>query len=351
MKKFISYITAASLLLAQPYTVLSSEVTALAQETQYQSLYIVAEEEMSVTNGKFTVTYDAEWFKPAEVILSEPIESTLNVVNTEETGKIVIAFASATPVSVSDSFAEIKFERIAGDGYAQPYSSFSADELVTVNEKGEDIDISKDMVHLVKTSYGNPLTISGTPATAGEKFSININADKNFEFTNGILSVKYDPEILIFNGCGVNQALFGGLSAEFNETEPGVVKIAFISGSAICSSATVFSLSFTRLNDGNTDVILDADELIYTDSRGTELWIPMNPVHSNKSEEVPPSEETTVSPEKCDVSEDGVVSTADIIALARMITGLEKVTSAADVNGDCKVDSADLLAVISILKK
>lgn len=66
---------------------------------------------------------------------------------------------------------------------------------------------------------------------------------------------------------------------------------------------------------------------------------------------VPDDTSETVSPEKCDVSEDGSVTTADIISLVKMINGVIQKTDSADINNDGSVDVKDLLILINIMKE
>lgn len=345
MKKILSYITAASLLMAQPCTVYSAE-TAVSESDEVftESIFVFAYDTVSVTNGKFTFTYDAEQFKATEVILCESLEKTLNVINTNEPGKIVIAFASAAPVTVDDYFAEVKFERISGDGHAVMYTDFSTDELVTVDENGADINLPEETANIGWSSYGDLFMLSDGKPNSDGTATVSVKSSSDFTFTNGILTVTFNPEELKFESGALGEEL-KGVMAEINEEKPGTVKIAFISSSKINYSGEFVKLTFRSLKSGTAEVTLNADEVLDVDSRGKEFPVFCNESVSSVTAVTPPQEEVS-----CDVDDDGSVSTADIITLARIIAGLDEAVPGADVNGDGVVNVNDLAELVKVFK-
>ena len=153
---------------------------------------------------------------------------------------------------------------------------------------------------------------------------------------------------------------------EANEVTKGKVKIAFASADLISGTGDAIKLNFNTVSAGKTEICITVNQMynvlpdeypIYLgDSYTSEFWFDIESdtnENDNPGSDLPtvdnPSEE--IEPEKCDVSEDGVVSVSDLTSLISMIENPEKATPSGDINGDGKVDSKDVLSLVKLLLK
>jgi len=355
MKKILAFAAASVLASAQPYTAYCAELMEVKPlddpyTISVSSLYA----DTSVTNGKFTITYDTDKLTLISAGQGN-VSGILTAVNTDIPGKIICAFASDEPV-ITD-FQEFLTASFSCDSiYLNDTDlvSLKVNELVTENEKGEDVILPSDALSVVFRQYDSYASLSDAETDPEGNAQTYIQLDHVPAFTNGAFTVTYDPAEAKFAGgeaCGIlKNALY-----DINETEPGKIKIAFISSTPVRENGPAVRLSFTGVKNDSLEADITVDEFYRIDESGTENRICVFPAGDYMSDVFPginpgdPSE--SVSPEKCDINEDGSVTTADIITLIKMITEGSAENGSADINGDGNVDSADAVELIKILKK
>lgn len=258
MKRTISCAAAFALAFAQPYTAMCAEQIKEAQNPQ--SVIIAVNSSTTVTNGKITLEYENKNLKLEEVKFCSSLKNAMIEVNADNPGTIVIGFASSEPVEVKDCFAEMFFSGMTESESAFDFfKSMSVDELVTENEKGEDVRLPEDTLRLSGSLSESVISFTDSVSDEEGNISTYLQFDSILPFTNGTFSVKYDSSYMNFTGaetCGIlKDAVY-----DINETEPGTIRFTFISGRVISSSGSGLKLNFSGKKSGSSDITVTGEE-------------------------------------------------------------------------------------------
>lgn len=295
MKKIISVITALSL----ACTGFISYRTSFPDETAVQAVAVSegkvrihVSEELSATNGMFTVTYNPEKIKIDEnVVLNKALSGTMNVVNTQTAGKIVICFASAKAVTISEYIAELSFTSLTGEAAdTSDLFTLNVDELITLDADGTEKDVPAKNIG-ISLAEPAPEFIFGLKDQTDDNIEISFDISENPGITNGVFTMKYDTSLLEFES-GTSGSIFENAFFEINESEPGVIKIAFLSNETITNKGTAATIVFKCKKEGTAKINLTANELDNIDKDGNTLsyYVP------EQSASVPVKANTVSSP-------------------------------------------------------
>lgn len=270
MKKIVSFMTSLALIGCQPCSIISfAEETSLTQSEQKELVSLNLKEDITVTNGMFTITYDADKITAENVVLSNAFKGALTAVNQKTPGKIVIGFASSSPLTLSESIADITFSCAEYNDFILDYISFTTDELITLDETGSEKNVSTDGIELVETVSTPYAAVTHTVSDEQGHLPVYIDIERNSAFTNGLFTVSYDPDMLTFNE-GKSCELMENAMCEIRESTPGTIKIAFISDKPVSDTGHAFLLDFTGKKNGETVIDLTADEFSYISENGSK---------------------------------------------------------------------------------
>lgn len=357
MKKFISFITALSVLCCQPFTSairavdISVPETAVTLEQGDSSenfrVYICIDSNSACTNGMLTVKYDPSALSFTEGKPCELMENVLCEINETEPGTVKIAFVSSTPITDTGRIFYLEF---TGKKSGITPVEITADEYTYFSEDGEvKLDYSGYTAELpLSVELQNPsLGIHGT-----EKNSAVIEISENSGLTNGMLTVMYDSSAAKFESADTSD--FPGVIAEINEPEPGRIVIAFVSDESITAAGNLVHLNFSATGDSASECELTVEphefyELTADgDAREISFSITNGKMNLSGAEITPPADTEDID---YDINSDNSVNTIDFIELTRIIVGLETSVSAekSDINRDGSVNAEDLAAFRKLL--
>ena len=98
-----------------------------------------AETEAGVTNGMFTITYDATKLKLETAEAGEALAGAMTEINTKTDGKIVVGFMSTAPIKSTGSYIDLNFKSLGTDETGREISikTEAVSGKVTIETKGE----------------------------------------------------------------------------------------------------------------------------------------------------------------------------------------------------------------------
>lgn len=262
MKKMLSLIAALMIIATQtPYAYIQPESVMAEQTEQIESVSINISELTEITNGMITVTYDNTKLLLKSSKAGDTLSSAMCAVSNKE-GKVTIGFVSSKVISVEGSLLDIEFERISGTEDISELCSFEINEFISLDKDGKEYNASTDSVKLVSDTVKESAVVSVVGKISEETSlpQVMLNISENTNATNGVFTVKYDPEIIKFENGSVCKA-FEGVMAEINEVSPGTIKIAFINNTAISAGGDMIQLDFSAVSEGNTALEVEVNEL------------------------------------------------------------------------------------------
>lgn len=262
MKKMLSLIAALMIIATQtPYAYIQPESVMAEQTEQIESVSINISELTEITNGMITVTYDNTKLLLKSSKAGDTLSSAMCAVSNKE-GKVTIGFVSSKVISLEGSLLDIEFERISGTEDISELCSFEINEFISLDKDGKEYNASTDSVKLVSDTVKESAVVSVVGKISEETSlpQVMLNISENTNATNGVFTVKYDPEIIKFENGSVCKA-FEGVMAEINEVSPGTIKIAFINNTAISAGGDMIQLDFSAVSEGNTALEVEVNEL------------------------------------------------------------------------------------------
>ena len=280
------------------------------------TLRIGTHEDISATNGMFTVKYDYNELEFKEIRLSEAIKGA--VVNTDVPGRIVIGFASVDPVTLGEVIADIDFAFPAGLPYSMSSCYASVDELENENEDGTVTAVDPEQIfgYSIRPEYDMELR----KADQSEDIEAVVKIERNCDVTNGSLTFDFDPEVLAFDEV-LPAAGQTGLLVEANEIAPGKISCVFVSDSPVTRNSELLILKFKPLKSSWTKVELDPVDIMNTVSEDEiyEYVPPTGIVCHCNAEVTEPAVTTEAAPV---TSAEPVVTTADapVVSEAPVVT-------------------------------
>ena len=226
---------------------------------------ISTKEPVSLTNGVVTLFYESDKLNVKNVEVCSQIKGMLTDINTDTPGRIVFGFAASEPVKISGDMFYADFEHDAALKEI-PQFGFRVDELETEDAAGNTVEADKES--LTANGVRSYLFLSTSSRTSTENcfretsdgeyisFALQLGYEPLSSVTNGECVVKYDPEVMQFVSLREKE----GIIAEANETEPGTVRITFVSDKAL-SDGVLTDLNFKPLKNTTSDIYLITNEL------------------------------------------------------------------------------------------
>lgn len=261
MKKILSL--AAAIILSTSmsfdgYLDTGSVLTAEAVDTEKVS--VTLSELTEVTNGMITVTYDTEKLRLEKAKAGSVLASSLCTVRNTD-GKTIIAFAASDVMSVEGSLLDLEFTRISGTEDISELCSFTVNEFISLDKEGKEYNVSTEQLKFVSDTKKSEavVSVSGKIDEETSEPQVMLNISENTGVTNGIFTVKYDPEVIKFEKGTVCEA-FKGTYAEINEVSAGVIKIAFVNNTGISAGGDMIKLDFSVVNDGTSALEVEVNE-------------------------------------------------------------------------------------------
>ena len=184
-------------------------------------------------------------------------------------------------------------------------------------------------------------TVSGTPIHPGDRFTVNINAETEFDVAKWQLDITFDPVVLEAIGTSEGELLqMGGGTTTFQGGTIDNAAGSFTGISAerqgdegVTGTGALLQVGFRAISSGETKVTLQ--NLQFNASAG---WsVPVDPYEISLT-----VEEQVVAG---DVNRDGKVNILDLVFVAQQLGKSVPADSPADVNGDGVVNILDLVAV------
>lgn len=204
--------------------------------------------------------------------------------------------------------------------------------------------------------FAQPYTVmcaeTSVESQATETQSVILAVKDDITVTNGMVTIEYDSEQLIFEEFRLNDALKKSLS-DVNTNKPGVIIFGFAVTSPVKISESLAEIVFSGSGSVSAGVkSMTVNELVTENEKGEDVKLPAETLKlvTSGGESETENPEGDSSYEKYDMNQDGIISTADIIKLSRMIAGIDEKTDAADINADGKVDAADILELVNVIK-
>lgn len=302
-KKLIAMLAAAVMICGQagpaaPFVSVHAEETVSLTE----SLAVVIPENTYVTNGMFTITYDTDKLTLVSAEAGASFSGVLTAVNTRTPGTVTLGFVSAKPFNAGGNALELSFERKSGSESISDLCSLTVNEFVGEDGSGKETAVDSEKIKL--EAAASEMTVSASEITSdGTDIIADISFSGNPGVTNGVITVKYDPSVIKFEEASAGQMLKNAVF-EANGAQAGTVRIAFISSKAVTENGTAFSIKFSAVADGVSEVGLELNEFESSSVSGAVSRI--------NASAVPGS--VTVSSAKAElsvsasVSEDGKVS-------------------------------------------
>ena len=223
-------------------------------------------EKTSVASGVITLYYDQDKVRVREVRKGSGLDSMMLDAGTSVPGKIVLGFASASPVEIKDTLADIDFE--FETGYRGPLvTRWTVDELETDDSNGNSVSLDPDVLMVRQhgpgkgLSYRGEYTFTDTDGGIGLKLLLNEGIGESL-VTNGVFTFTYDPDFLKYKDYAVYDK-YPFLQYEVVNTEPGKVRIVCINNEPFTIKDTfeLIRLEFYPLKNGSARISFDVNEL------------------------------------------------------------------------------------------
>lgn len=188
------------------------------------------------------------------------------------------------------------------------------------------------------------LKLSDAAGCAGIRTNLTLSVGNNPGISNGILFIRYDPELLSVDGEDIS---LGEVGAKFEITEKvcrqGVVTLGFVNRGNVTDDGILFVLPFTvALNayPTKTKIDIEVKELVGADGRPVEV--------NNLSAEFDISEPPPYT--LGDVNGDGEADIADAMLVLYHVAKKEQLSNvsllAANINKDGTVDIEDAMRLL-----
>ena len=310
-----------------------------------------AETEAGVTNGMFTISYDATKLKLEAATAGEALDGAMTEINTKTDGKIIIGFMSAKSIKSTGSYVDLEFKSLGTNGEEVPVNLI-VDEFEGTDEAGKDISIKTEAVSgkvttetktEVKTAK---LILSDVKTDESGNARMSLNAETEAGVTNGMFTISYDAAKLKLETAEAGEALAGAMT-EINTKTEGKIIVGFMSAEPIKSTGSYINLNFRSLlkNGEETDVKLNIDEFEGTDETGKDISIKTEAISGKVKIET--NEDPKPPFVENDINGDGIVTLSDLLLLKKYILDYEKLTdealSKADLNKNGKIDVFDFV--------
>lgn len=258
-KKLIAMFAAAMMICGQagtaaPYVTISAEESV----SQTEMISVVIPENTTVTNGMFTVTYDAQKLELINAEAGKAFSGIMTAVNTKEYGKVTLGFVSSKPFNAGGNAFVLTFERKSGTENAADLCSLAVNELITEDESGKETAVKTENIKL-ETAVSEMTVEVSSSVINGSDVCADINFSENQGVTNGVITVKYDPSVIRFESVSAGELLENAFF-EANEISEGTVKIAFVSSTGITAAGNAFNINFSAVSDGASDIGLVLSE-------------------------------------------------------------------------------------------
>ena len=202
---------------------------------------------------------------------------------------------------------------------------------------------------VLTNAAGCELRLSDAEGYAGAQTTLTLSVKNNPGISNGILFVRYDPEIFSVDQAEIK---VGEVGSEFEIIETackqGVVTLGFVNGENITDDGILFTIPFKVAEDAypaQIKIDIEVKELVGTDDVPIET--------KNTGSEFTVSEQPQYKPG--DVNGDGVVDITDAMTVFYHVAKKELLPNekfpAADVDKNNEVDITDAMRIFYFVAK
>ena len=216
-----------------------------------QSNDISAED--GILSYQFSYNYNPEMLEYTDSAIDPDLGGQL-VVNAEEPGLINVAYAGYDPISGINDVLIITFQPIVY-GYDTQFITgvFMNNYEVT--------DVTNGMIAVYPDWDEISISVTDADVFTGDQFMSTVNTSFTMP-ENEILSFQfiltYNPELLEYDGVNEETRLYDLI---INDTEPGVLQVAFAISEPIYGEGSVVDFLFIAISDGATQI--EITEFVY----------------------------------------------------------------------------------------